>query len=157
MARLHATAWNRYKFLLSGIVLLLPILFLYQSLNPVFPDALPDVTVGEYSIVPMPYDLDPAYQHDGVYVKDFLLTFTAGDIHNIRQGYLNIGQEPALISEIQKSTGGEGFLHGSKHGQHVHAISKPQISTEDSIWLTIENWNGEILQARWSIPQPMLN
>ena len=50
MARLHATAWNRYKFLLSGIVLLLPILFLYQSLNPVFPDALPEITVGEYSL-----------------------------------------------------------------------------------------------------------
>ncbi|MFT4765612.1 MAG: hypothetical protein ACI9OH_002724 [Oleispira sp.] len=157
MARLQATLWNKYKFFLSGLVLILPIVFLYQSLNPVFPDALPEVTIGDYTIIPMPYDLGPAYQHDGVYVKDFLLTFTAGDINNIRQAYLNIGNEAAIILEIQKSTGGEGFLHGSQHGQHVHAIAKPKITAKDSIWLTIENWNGEILTTRWEIPQVMLN
>ena len=157
MARLQATLWNKYKFLLSGLVLILPIVFLYQSLNPVFPDALPEATVGEYTIVPMPYDLGPAYQHDGVYVKDFLLTFTAGDINNIRQAYLNIGSEAATILDIQKSTGEEGFLHGSKHGQHVHGIAKPKLTAKDSIWLTIQNWNGEILTTRWEIPQVMLN
>jgi hypothetical protein len=157
MARLQKTAWNKYKFQLNGLILILPFVFLYQSLNPSFPDAFPEASIGDYKIVPMPFNLDPAYQHDGVYVKDFLLTFTAGDISNIRQAYLNIDHQPALISEIEKRSGGEGFLHGSKHGQHVHGIAKPKITAKDSIWLTIENWNGEILTTRWEIPRVMLN
>jgi hypothetical protein len=157
MARLQKTVWNKYKFLLSGLVLILPVIFLYQSLNPTFPNALPEASVGDYKIVPMPFDLNPPYQHDGVYVKDFLLTFTAGDISNIRQAYLNIDTQPIHLSTIEKSTGGEGFLHGSKHGQHVHGIAKPSITAADSIWLTIENWDGEVLTTRWDIPKIMLN
>lgn len=157
MARIEATIWNKNKFLLSGLVLILPFIFLYKSLNPVFPDPLPTVTIGNYTVTPMPFDLAPAYQHDGVYVKDFLLTFTAGDIDDIRQAYLNIDDQAIPLSDIQTTRGGEGFLHGSKHGQHVHAIAKPKITTDDNIWLTIENWNGNVLIARWDIPKTMLD
>ena len=157
MARVYATPWHRYKFLLSGLILILPVVFLYQSLNPVFPAALPEIKVGDYKVSPMPYDLNPPYQHDGVYVKDFSLTFNEGNIENIRQAYLNIGDQPVQIADIQQTEHGEGFLHGSRHGQHAHAIAKPSINSKDSIWLTIENWDGQVLTARWDIPDAMIN
>lgn len=156
MAKRYATPWHRYKFLLSGLVLILPIVFLYQSLNPVFPDALSEKRVGDYVIVPMPYDLDAPYLHDGVFVKDFLLTFKQGDISNIRQAFLNIGSQALNATQIRASEGEEGFLHGSQYGQHVHALAKSKLTAEDSIWLTIENWDGQVHTVHWSLPENML-
>lgn len=156
MAKVYATPWHRYKFLLSGLILILPAIFLYQSLNPVFPDPLAEQQVGDYVVVPMPYDLDPAYMHDGVYVKDFLLTFKQGDIASIRQAFLNMGEKPFSLQSIKLAESEEGFLHGNRHGQHVHALVADTLSEQDSIWLTIENWNGTTHTARWPIPKSML-
>lgn len=155
MAKVYATPWHRYKFLLSGLLLILPFVFLYQSLNPTFPDALPEQAVGDYVIAPMPYDLDGPYQHDGQYVKDFLLTFKQGNISNIRQAFLSISKEPMAATQLRMVDEAEGFLHGSRHGQHVHALAKQTISADDRIWLTIENWNGNVLTANWAIPAAM--
>ncbi|WP_396588253.1 hypothetical protein [Bermanella sp. R86510] len=152
MAKVYATPWHRFKFLLSGLLLILPVWFLYQSLTPEFPDALEEKAVGDYVITPMPYELGPAYLHDGVYVKDFLLTFSSGNIENIRQGVLNIGEAPLSINEVHNLTGEEGFVHGSRHGLHVHGLAKPQFNAQDSIWLTLENWDGEVLTANWPLP-----
>lgn len=155
MAKTYATPWHRYKYLLSSLVLILPVIFLYQSLNPIFPDALSEQSIGEYTVVPMPFDLEPAYQHDGVYVKDFLLTFKHGKISNIRQAFLNIGEVPIAMDQVKTTSAEEGFLHGNRHGQHVHALAKQDITMNDSIWLTIENWDGEVLTARWNLPEAM--
>lgn len=157
MAKKYATPWQRYKFLLNGLVLILPVWFLYQSLSPEFPPALETQTIGEYEISPMPFDLDGPYQHDGEYVKDFLLMFKQGNISNIRQAVLNIGETPLSLSQVQSREGEEGFLHGSRHGQHVHGLAKPTITQQDSVWLTIENWNGDVLTGRWDIPATMLS
>jgi len=156
MAKKYATPWQRYKFLLNGLILILPAVFLYQSLNPVFPDPLPAKSVGDYIVVPMPYDLNPAYQHDGVYVKDFLLTFKQGDIATIRQGFLNIGSKPYSLTAIKQRHDGEGFLHGNRHAQHVHGLVANTLSAHDSIWLTLEGWDGRIHTARWDMPAEML-
>ena len=87
-------------FLLSALLLVLPPIFYYQSLHPVFPEGLPQQTIGEFTITPMPFDNDAPYQHDGIYVKDFLLMFNKGEISNIRQAYLNIGEHPLLLNEL---------------------------------------------------------
>lgn len=156
MAKVYATPWHRYKYLLSGLILILPVVFLYQSMNPVFPDALPEKTIGDFVVAPMPFDLESPYQHDGVYVKDFLLTFKAGNIAHIRQAVLNIGEQPITLKAINMSKGEEGFLHGSRHGQHVHGLANEHITLQDSIWLTIEQWNGQTYTVSWEVPAAML-
>ncbi|SNY49111.1 hypothetical protein SAMN06297280_1257 [Arsukibacterium tuosuense] len=146
--------WQQHKFKLNGLVLLLPLWFLYDSLTPEFPPAWPAQQLGQFEIAPIPLDLKPPYAHHDEYVKDFYLSFTQGDIAAIRQGYLNIGPAPLPLAELQQ--GEEGILHGSRHGQHVHAIAPPQLTATDKVWLTLQTWQGELLTTSWQLPDELV-
>lgn len=154
MARVNNTIWNRYKYKLNGLVLILPFIFLYQSLTPEFPPTWQPKDVGSFSVTPMPYNLDAPYLHHDAYTKDFFLIFTKGDINNIRQAYFTLGKEPLSLAKLEM--GDEGILHGSIHGQEVHAISPKKLTAEDKAWLTIEDWQGEVIIASWDLPKSLL-
>ena len=153
MARRNSV-WQRHKYKLNGLVLLLPLWFLYQSLTPVFPPAWPAQQVGGFEIAPMPLNLELPYAHHDEYVKDFYLTFSQGDISNIRQGYLTIG--PQALPLVQLQQGEEGILHGSRHGQHVHAIAPKTLTNSDKVWLTLQTWQGETLTTSWQLPAELI-
>ncbi|QUN05234.1 hypothetical protein KDN34_13655 [Shewanella yunxiaonensis] len=155
MARLTNSFWNRNKFKISGLLLILPAYFFYESLHPTFPDALPVQTVGEFTLAPMPLDLNAPYRHDGEYIKDFMVLFQKGDITDIRQAFMNIG--PNALSVAQLHDGDLGILHGSRYGQHVHALTNGSISSGDRLWLTIEDWQGEIRTVSWPVPDSWLS
>ncbi len=142
--------WLKHKYKLSGLILILPAIFLYQSLNPTFPPAWPSQALGEYKIAPMPLDLKAPYLHHDEYVKDFLLIFEQGDLANIRQGYVNIGPKALPIEAMQQ--GENGILHGTKHGQHVHAITGTSIAATDKLWVSLQNWQGEWQVSQWPVP-----
>ncbi|MBU2114509.1 MAG: hypothetical protein KKE94_12165 [Gammaproteobacteria bacterium] len=146
--------WQRQKYKLSGLVLLLPLWFLYQSLTPEFPPAWPAQQLGEFEIAPMPLNLEPPYAHHDKYVKDFYLTFSQGEISSIRQGYVNIGTAALPLAQLQQ--GEDGILHGSRHGQHVHAIAPAAFSAGDKVWLTLQTWQGELLTTSWDLPPLLL-
>ncbi|NQY89022.1 MAG: hypothetical protein HRT51_15005 [Colwellia sp.] len=154
MARVNNNLWNRYKYKINALVLLLSVYFLYQSLNPKFPDTWNTQKIGLFEITPMPFNLEPPYLHDGHYTKDFFLVFSQGKIDDIRQAYLNIGSKPLPLSTLQ--AGDSGILHGSQHGQEVHAIAPKTLKTEDKVWLTIENWQGEQVVTYWELPKELL-
>jgi len=154
MARIKNNIWNRYKYKINGGIILLSCYFLYQSLYPTFPDTLPPQTIGEFEVMPIPYNDQPPYFHHGGYVKDFILIFNQGDMDNIRQAYLNIGEKALPIEKLQVH--GDGILHGSKHGQEVHAVSSEVLTGNDKIWLTIETWQGQQQITNWSIPKALL-
>lgn len=146
--------WLKHKYKLSGLILILPAIFLYQSLNPTFPPAWPSQALGEYKITPMPLDLKAPYLHHDEYVKDFLLIFEQGDLANIRQGYANIGPKALPIEAMQQ--GENGTLHGTKHGQHVHAITGASIASTDKLWVSLQNWQGEWQVSQWPIPDSIV-
>ncbi|MGX9463035.1 hypothetical protein ACWXWU_17620 [Shewanella sp. A14] len=150
MARINNTIWNRYKYKINGLLLILTCYFLYQSLFPKFPDAWETQNLGSFEITPIPYNLDPPYLHDGTYTKDFLLLFNKGNVDDIRQAYFNIGTKPLPLAKLQ--LGDAGILHGSQHGQEVHAIAPKALTPEDKAWLTIESWQGEQSVISWNIP-----
>lgn len=154
MARLQTTWWQRNKYLFNALILVLPCIYIYQALNPTFPDLWQEQTVGEFKIAPMPLNMDPPYSHHNEYVKDFFLAFNQGDINDIRQAYLNIGPQPLPLSEFAK--GDEGIMHGTNHGQHAHAIAPSAISKGDKLWVTIQTWQGEELVQHWSIPSQLI-
>lgn len=154
MARLQATFWHRYKYQLSGVVLVLSAWFFYQSLNPTFPPAWPAKQVGPFTIAPMPFNVKKPYQHHDDYVKDFLLMFEKGDSNLIRQAYVNIGPTALPLAQLQQ--GENGILHGTKHGQHVHAIAKPELSNTDLLWVSIEDWQGNWSVANWPLPESLI-
>ncbi|MBR9791526.1 MAG: hypothetical protein GYB58_07225 [Gammaproteobacteria bacterium] len=142
--------WWRNRYMLNSLLLLLPAYFYYQSLNPTFPTGLAEQQVGPFSIEPFPYDSDGPYQHDGLYVKDFLLMFHQGDLNQIKQAYLNIGEAPLPLAVAQKNE--LGILHGTRYGQEVHALADKKINQGDKIWLTIERWQGDVLTSQWPVP-----
>jgi hypothetical protein len=154
MARIKSSLWQRHRYKINGLVLILPFYFLYQSLFPVFPDSLNTQEIGEFTVTPTPYDLGAPYLHDGHYTKDFMMTFSEGDIKYIRQAYVNIGKAALPLSQLQLAS--EGVLHGSQHGQEVHAISPAVIKAEHKLWLTIESWQGKQLTVSWNLPKKLL-
>ena len=83
-----------------------------------------------------------------------MLIFSKGDIDNIRQAYLSIGENALPVSQVQDH--GDGILHGSKHGQEVHAVSPEVLTINDKIWLTIETWQGQQQTISWEIPEALL-
>jgi hypothetical protein len=147
--------WQDYQYKVSGFLLILPFYFLYQSLFPEFPDAWEAKKIGSFQVIPMPYNLDPPYLHDGVYTKDFFFTFKQGDIKNIRQAYVNIGKHALPLHQL--ALGNAGILHGSQHGQEAHAISPAVLNSEDEMWLTIENWDGKSWVTSWPIATSLLD
>ncbi|GGQ15714.1 hypothetical protein [Shewanella litoralis] len=151
MARLKHTIWNRYKYKINGLILVLVGYFLYQSLFPQFPDALPTQALGAFEVTPIPYNVDAPYLHDGTYTKDFLLLFSKGQVNTIRQAYLTIGTDPLPLATLQ--LGDAGILHGSQHGQEVHALAPEVLLAEHKIWLTIENWQGQQQVTSWALPE----
>lgn len=154
MALTQSLFWLKYKYKLSGLILVLPLIFLYQSLNPTFPPPWPSQQLGAFKIAPMPLDMKAPYKHHGEYVKDFMLIFEQGDVAHIRQAYVNIGPEALPFEVFQK--GENGVLHGTKHGQHVHAITATRLSAMDSLWISIQNWQGEWLVSKWPVPETAL-
>ncbi|KFZ37921.1 membrane protein [Shewanella mangrovi] len=154
MARVKATFWHRTKFKLSGLLLLLPVYFLYQALHPSFPASLSQQQIGAYQVAPMPLDLAQPYQHDGAYIKDFMVLFHQGNPDDIRQAFMSIGPAPLSFTTLQD--GDLGILHGSRYGQHVHALTPEYISDADRIWLTIESWQGEQHTVSWPVPADWL-
>ena len=154
MARLNKKQ-ARKRYWLNAILLILPVWYIYKAFNPTFPDSLPVIDVGSYSLSAMPYNEDAPYQHDGIYVKDFLVLFQKGDVDNIRQAFVNIGKNPIAIADAE---GHElGILHGSKYGKEVHALAQAALSADDKVWITLQTWDGEVYQGAWPLPAFMVS
>ncbi len=154
MTQRRNSLWNRHKYKINGLVLILPFYFLYQSLTPKLPEALNTQKIASFEIAPTPFNMEPPYFHDGHYTKDFMLAFSQGNIKDIRQAYLNIGSKALPFTKLQ--AGDDGILHGNQHSQEVHAIAPAVIKSKHKLWLTIENWQGERMVTSWDLPKELL-
>lgn len=154
MARKPASFWRRHRYTFSALVLLLPGWFYYQSLHPVFPAVWPEQQIAQLKVSAMPFDQLPPYLHDGLYVKDFMLMFADADISGIRQAFLNIGPAPLPLQQLQVAE--LGILHGSRYGQHAHALAAEKIRAGDKLWLVMQDWSGTLHTTSWEIPAQYL-
>ncbi|WP_337880540.1 hypothetical protein [Rheinheimera sp.] len=153
MAQRDNSWWQRHKFKLNGLVLILPFWFLYESMNMTFPAALPQQQVGPFTVTPSPLSNDAPYQHDGDWVKDFMLQFCDGCVPKIRQAYMTIATEQPSLDQFADAH--LGILHGDNHMQHVHALVQSPTASNQKLWLLIEDWQGQQHIASWdfSLPQ----
>ncbi|RUO29753.1 hypothetical protein CWE12_07210 [Aliidiomarina sedimenti] len=151
MARRKNTFWNRNKFKFSGLILVLPIYFLYQSLQPPeFPPMWDEKTIGPFKVAIQPLNNEPPYAHHDDWVKDFSAYVNQGEVRNIRQGYVNIGTSAIPLQELEQDD--VGILHGSELLQHVHAIAPQTFSAEQRVWVTLQTWDGDVYQGNWELP-----
>ncbi|MGO1328932.1 MAG: hypothetical protein ACTHT9_04600 [Idiomarina loihiensis] len=152
MARRKNTFWNRNKFKLSGLILILPFYFLYQQLQlPELPPVWDEKQAGPFKVALQPANNDAPYAHHEDWVKDFSAYVNEGKVSDIRQGYVNIGEEPIAIEELQQDD--VGILHGSELLQHVHAIAPQKLEPQQRVWVTLQTWNGDVHQAHWELPE----
>lgn len=151
MARRKNTFWNRNKFKLSGLILILPFYFLYEQLQPPeFPPVWDEKSVGPFTVAIQPMNDEAPYAHHDDWVKDFSAYVKEGKVSNIRQGYVNIGEKPIPLKTLQKDD--VGILHGSELLQHVHAIAPQNLEPEQRVWVTLQTWNGDVHTANWQLP-----
>ncbi len=153
MARLQKQ--SSFRYLLNGLLLALPVYFIYRALNPAFPPVMPEISAGDFVLTAMPYDEDAPYQHDGLFVKDFLVMFQKGKVSDVRMGYLNIGEAPLSLEAAREQE--LGILHGTRHGQHVHGLASAEIKPGDQVWITLQTWDGKIHQGAWRVPSYLLS
>lgn len=146
MSRQAPSFWQRRKFYLNALLLLAPVYYFWQAMNPVAQPSLEQKTLGELSATPRPLDPYPPYLHDGVLVKDFRVDFCDGCIPRIRQAYLTAGDAPEGFP-----ADAEGVLHGNRFALHVHAPFPDTTDDDDRLWLTVETWDGEVLQTSWPL------
>ncbi len=98
-AHKFAFYWLRYKFKLSGLVLLLPFWFLYQSLHQQFPPTLPKAQLGPFDVSVMPLTEDGPYPHHGEWVKDYYLQWCKGCVRN-PAGLFAGERQPTRYSDV---------------------------------------------------------
>lgn len=138
--------WLRYRFWLSGLVLLASAWFFYRALNPQFPPPWSEQPVGPFTATPMPADNAPPYPHGDAWLKDFSVRFCDGCVQRIRMAHLSVGAVPKPLGDDL-----EGVLHGNALLQHVHAPFPAEVRPSDRLWLTVEDWQGRSYHAAWTL------
>lgn len=140
--------WIRVAYWLSALLLILPAWYLYQSLNPVFPPEWQEQQLGPISAAPMPMNETGPYQYDGKYYKDFAVRLCEGCAERMRTAYLSVGAHPAAVP-----ADGEGVLHGSSLFMEAHAPFPAELAAEDRLWLSVQEWDGQLHHASWPLPE----
>jgi hypothetical protein len=148
MAATTRTFWQRWRFRLNGLLLVAPVWFFYDALTPVFPPAWPEQAIGPFTATPTPADGAPPYVHDGALVKDFSVRFCTGCVASIRTGHVSVGPAP-----VPAPDGYDGVLHGNAISQHVHVPFPAQASAADRLWISVQEWNGQVHSASWPLTQ----
>ena len=137
---------QRQLLRLSIVLLIAPAWLLYQSMNPVFPEAWSKKSVGPFTAIPTPADNHAPYYYDGKYYKDFSVRLCDGCTAQVRRAFLSVGNE-AAIPEAEPT----GILHGSRFILHAHAPAPQHITEQDRLWLVIEDWQGKQYQQSWPL------
>lgn len=131
---------------LNALLLIVPLWFVYRTLVPEAAAEWPVRGIGPFTAAPMPADADPPYLHEDGYMKDFAVRLCSGCGERIRLAYLSVGERPAETRD-----GVDGILHGFGSLQHAHAPFPKQPGMRDKLWLTVQEWNGQLHHAAWPL------
>ena len=147
MAHAKRTLWQKSRYWLNALLIAAPVYFLVTSLIPaVKPEPWKEQAIGPFSAVPTPADNEPPYQHDGEWVKDFNVKFCDGCVAKIRFAYMSVGTQPAPIP-----IDGEGLLHGNNQVQQAHTPYPLQLTDQDKLWISVQEWDGTLHHASWAL------
>lgn len=139
--------WQRGKFHLSALVMLVPLPFLpdYLAENP--PPRVPEihrqVVAGPFALGLSTEDRPPYRGSAGERMKDYSVALRPGDMEVIRGIFLRVGKPRSL------RTAG-ALADGGTYKQHAHVMLPDELAGAEELWVTVEKWDGQVHQA--SIP-----
>lgn len=139
--------WQRGKFHLSALMMLVPLPFLpnYLAPKPIFapPEIRRDIGVGPFAVTLVTYDQAPHRGPTGEPMKQYTIRLQPGDVDRVRGVFLRVGKPRSL-----RTAGALGFGNPYERKAEVTVPAEPT-GTEE-LWLTVEDWNGRAHQA--SVP-----
>lgn len=144
--------WHRWKFRLSGLLLLAPAAVIVSELTDAHDDfdarVLSTGTVGPWSVtLAEAWQGPPATNLPGTIVmKDFAAKFCDGCAADIRAAYLAVGERPS-------SDQAGSPLHGNPHHLEAHVLFPTDFRDDDRLWLTVDAWDGSVYQTSWPLSE----
>ncbi|CBL46106.1 Hypothetical protein HDN1F_25230 [gamma proteobacterium HdN1] len=141
-----STRLKRILYTASGLLLLAPVYFTWSGLNPTPIQPLAQQALGPFTATPTPMDELPPYPQGNGFRKDYSVVFCDDCTQHIRVAHLAIQPNAPTLPENE-----DGILHGSRYLQHVHATAPAQVVSEDRLWLTIQDWKGQVWQTSWPV------
>lgn len=134
----------RNKFHLSALILLVPLYFLPEALSGEAPRLVADLhhplTIGPYDLTLVTADERPYRGSGGETVKDYQVHLRPGAMDSIRGIFLRVGKPRSL-----RAAG--ALAEGSPYRQFAHVLLPDTLTGDEELWLTIERWDGSIVQG----------
>ena len=152
-ARPARGGWRRWRFHLSALLILLPVIYVQQYFHDT---ALNRGTLGlgqrpAGSVQVGPWQLELAEWETGApkldpagRMKTFTMALCSGCEDQIRAVYLRVGKPRSL-----RAAG--GIFFGTPHRAFATIPIPDRTTPGDSLWLTAEGWDGSVHQAAWPI------
>lgn len=145
--------WQRYKFHLSGLMMLVPLPFLpeYLTDKPIFEPAEihRPVKAGPYEMVLVSHDEPPHLEPTGEMSMEFHLQIAGTDIDSIRATFLRVDKPRNL-----RVAGALGF--GNPYERGFEVLMPPQLSGQEELWLSVESWDGTVHQTSLPLSDMMV-
>lgn len=141
--------WLRWRFHLSALLLLAPaamapsVLHDYAAMHDA--RVLPARRVGPWTVTLAEHSPGPPHTtRAGRRMQDLAAVFCEGCMARIRAAYLHAGSRPAIDAP--------GWpLHGNPHHLEAHVEFPRSPSPTDSLWLTVDGWDGSVHQIAWPL------
>ncbi|MCG5241847.1 hypothetical protein [Azospirillum doebereinerae] len=141
---LASKAWQRNKFHLSALMMLVPLPFLpgYFSAKPIFapPEIHRAVSVGPFPITLVTFDQAPHRGPAGDLVKDYSIRLQPADLDRVRGVFLRVGKPRNL-----RAAGALGF--GNPYEREAEVAMPANPTGTEELWLTVEDWTGTVHQT----------
>lgn len=144
--------WFRGRYCLSGLMLILPLIafpfyFRQVSAPPLGANILPERQVGDFRVVLAEFRAGPPRVGPKRHLlKDYQLHIRDGYPDRIRTVYLRVGKPPndRNLGEI---------MHGNPYRLGAHVRFPATLRADETLWLTLEEWDGSRHQASWPLSQ----
>lgn len=141
--------WIRWRYHLSALILLAPVLMAptvfheYAEMHDA--RVLPVRRVGPWTVTLAEHSPGPPHTaHTGRKIQDFSAVFCEGCAAQIRGAFLHAGERPTIEAP--------GWpLHGNPHHLEAHVVFPPVPGVADSLWLTVDAWDGSVHQIAWPL------
>lgn len=148
--------WRRGKYQLNALLLLLPLLYAghfwshYSPAPPADALALPVRTVGPWQVQ---LYIEPWSQLDPGGLLDAQARFSGPARERLRAAFLAIDDAPPSTDRLLEF-GYSAALHGGRgHLEaHVPVPESEDLRGAQSLWLTVEGWDGSVHRVSWPLP-----
>lgn len=145
-----ASLWQRWRFHLSALVLIVPIVFgpvwfhenaFFDGKKGLGQREIGEIAVGPWSVRLAEFKLvAPDAEGRAGHAKEFALALCPACVDQVKAAYLRVGKPRNL------RTAGALFS-GTPYRQTAEMRVPERTTADDELWLTLEGWDGTLHQA----------